>query len=183
VEIVLHGMRSRSRTRRRGVWDGYRCSDSNQTAPGAVIRYMRLACLRGRLVLVVAIVVSIWCAGCSHPWRIHQPSDPDPEVVAVVVEVGQWVLPPDATAVAVEVIDSLDNTYSLTLEMPPASVDVLLRESRFTAPLEEASWANSTWTARQQVPRPPGEDSTDLRLVTVNLADPHRAVVYLQVWT
>jgi hypothetical protein len=152
--------------------------------------------LRGRIVLGVVAVVLNAVVGCGNPWHVQQRSDPDPELVALVAEVGEWVLPPDATAVAASALDSLDDTYALTLVMQPASVDVLLRESRFTAPLQQGDVEFSRgadgsplvpgpamWCAHQKVPRPPGKDPTDLRLVVVDRTDPRRVVVHLEVWT
>jgi hypothetical protein len=150
----------------------------------------RLRCRFG--LIAVALALSTVLVGCGHPWRTDQRSGPDPEAVAVVVEVGEWVLPPDAVVVAGSLVD----TYALTLAMPPASVDVLLRESRFTAPLEQGTAqfpigadgsflvpGPAMWSARQNMPRPPGEDRTDLRLVVVDRSDPDRVLVHLEVWT
>jgi hypothetical protein len=152
--------------------------------------------LRGRIVLGVVAVVLNAVVGCGNPWHVQQRSDPDPELVALVAEVGEWVLPRDATAVAASLLDSLDDTYGLTLAMPPASVDALLRESRFTEPLRQGDVEFSRgadgsplvpgptmWSAREKVPRPPGEDATDSRLVVVDRSDPDRVVVHVEVWT
>jgi hypothetical protein len=145
--------------------------------------------LRGGFVLVaVAIALSAVVVGSGDPRQTRQRSGPDPEVVATVTEAGEWVLPRDATVIAGSMVD----TYALTLAMPPASVDVLLRESRFTVPLEQGTVAFSIgadgswlvpgpamWSAWQNLPRRQGE----LRLVVVDRSDPDRAVVHLEVWT
>jgi hypothetical protein len=152
----------------------------------------------GRLLLILMAALDAAIVSCLYPavgWH-YQRSDPDPELMAVVIDVGEWVLPPDATVIAGSLVDSLDNTYALTLAMRPASVDVLLRASRFTAPLQQGTVeflrgadggrlvpGPTVWPASEGVPRPPGEDRTDLRLVVVDRSDPHRSVVHLEVWT
>lgn len=142
------------------------------------------------LVATMPLTACSW--GCTH---IMQRSDPDPELVAEAIRFCELVTPPDAVATALTYDYWQDNLFGITAVIPPASVDVLLRDSRFTQPLEpgrtlygsmadgsEVPAGPAVASAQQRLPGPPARPWLLTRNVLVDRSDPGQAVVHVECW-
>ncbi len=144
--------------------------------------------------VLIAALTSL-LTGCILATDIRQRSDPDPKLVAAALEHGEWDLPPGATAVAVSYTRWQDDSFSLTVVMPPDGVDAFLSGSRFTEPLHpgnDVPYDNAdgsprvdgpaTSSAQESLPGPPARPEPLTRVVMVDRSDPGRTIVQLHWW-
>jgi hypothetical protein len=144
-----------------------------------------------------AVAATMSLTACGLPGtHIEQRSDPDPELVAEAILFCELSTPPDVVVTAVTYHFWQDDSFEITAVMPPGSVDALLRDSRFTEPLEpggtlsgsmpadgsEIPTGPAVTSAQEQLPGPPARPEPLTRNVLVDRSDPGQAVVHLACW-
>jgi hypothetical protein len=186
--MAMHEIRSR-----RCVCDG-----PNASRVARVMRNMtrQSAAVRALLALASLTTATPVTACGFAPTHVEQRSDPDPELVAEAIRFCELVPPPDAVVTAVTYYFWQDDTFEITVVMPPESVDVLLRDSRFSEPMEPGGTLHGSSpadgselldgpavaSAQEQLPGPPARPEPLVRNVVVDRSDPGRAVVHLSCW-
>lgn len=128
--------------------------------------------------------------------HLEQRSDPDAELIAEAIRFCELVTPPNVVVTAVTYDFWQDDSFGITAVMPPESVDLLLRDSRFTEPLSpggtlhgsspadgsEIPAGPAVASAQEQLPGPPARPEPLTRNVVVDGSDPGQAVVHLACW-
>jgi hypothetical protein len=144
-----------------------------------------------------ALVTTISLTGCGHlGTHVEQRSNPDPELVAEAIRFCELMTPPDVVVTAVTYDFWQDDSVGITAVMPPGSVEVLLRDSKFTEPLEpggtlhgsspadgsEIPTGPTVTSAQERLPGPPARPEPLTRNVLVDRSDPGQALVHLACW-
>jgi hypothetical protein len=149
------------------------------------------------LLAAATLMTAVPVTACGLvPTHVEQRSDPDPELVAEAIRFCELVSPSDVVVTAVTYSFWQDDGFEITAVMPPESVDVLLRDLRFTKPLEPGGTLNGSSpadgseipagpavaSAQERLPGPPARPEPLVRNVLADRSGPGRAAVHLACW-
>jgi hypothetical protein len=131
-------------------------------------------------------LVTAGAAGCGFV----QCADPRPERVPALLAESNIVLPADAELIEVEQGCMGSDTVEFSVELPPGSVDSLLRTSSLDAPLQPLTYPRHVTDGAVVEPGPgafvaeesDGDDPLPHRQIVIDYSDPDHAAIHIIVY-